>query len=88
MRQAAEINGIAFTTLRRRFHEGQNRVARHEGQQLITAADERAIVQWIYRLELAGLLPRVEHIREGVMLLRNEVQEDNLDSIIGKHGIT
>ena len=88
MRQAAEINGIAFTTLRRRFHGGKNRVAGHEGQQLITAAEERAIVRWIYRLELAGFPPRIEHVREAVMLLRKEALEENLQSIIGQHWIT
>ncbi|KAF8419212.1 hypothetical protein EV426DRAFT_616369 [Tirmania nivea] len=57
IRKAAEINSIAYTTLRRRFHGGQGRVARQERQHLVIAAEERAIVHWIYRLELAGFPP-------------------------------
>ena len=52
--KAANITGIAYSTLQRRFHGTQSRAAAHEAQQIITAAQERAIVQWIYRLELAS----------------------------------
>ena len=86
IRKAAEINGIAYPTLRWRFHGGQNRVAAHEGQQLITAAEERAIVRWIYRLELAGFPPRIEHVREAVLILRDDPED--LDKVIGKNWIT
>lgn len=84
--KAADINGIALTTLRRRFHGGQGRIAGHESQQLVTAAEERAIVRWIYRMEFAGFPPRIEHVREAVIILR-EVPE-NLDQVVGKNWIT
>ena len=44
IRKAAQINGIAYSTLRGRLHGAQDYVAAHESQQLVTAAEERAIV--------------------------------------------
>ena len=90
IRKAAEINGIAYTTLYRRFHGGKTRVAGHEDQQLVTAAEERAIVRWIYRLELAGFPPRIEHVREAVLILWEDLQDDSqaLDAVVGKNWIT
>lgn len=52
----------------------------------MTAAEERAILRWIYRLELAGFPPRIEHVREAVMNLRDE--PDDLDAVIGKDWTT
>ena len=86
IRKAADINGISYSTLQRRFHGGQDRVAAHEAQQLVTGAEERAIVRWIYRLELAGFPPRIEHVREAVMILQDN--SEDLDKVIGKNWIT
>ena len=83
--KAANICGVAYTTLRRRFHGGKGRVGGHEVQQLLTAAEEQAIVHWIYRLELAAFPPWIEHVREAVMILRDE--PDDLDAVIGKNWI-
>lgn len=86
IRKAADINAISYSTLQRRFHGAQDRVAAHEAQQLVTAAEERAIVRWIYQLELAGFSPRIDHVREAVMILRDS--PNNLDQVIGKNWIT
>lgn len=86
IRKAADITGIAYTTLQRRWHGGSTRVKSHEHQQLVTAAEERAIVRWIYKLEEAGFPPRTEHVREAVLLLHTG--EQNLDSKVGKNWIT
>lgn len=88
IRKAAKSNGIAYTTLRRRFHGGKDRVAGHEGQQLITAAEERAVVRWIYLLELAGFSPRIADVREAVTITRNGTDDIDVDQVIGKNWIT
>jgi len=59
--KAANITGVAYNKLQRRIQASKSRVAAYEAQQLITTAEERAI-RWIYRLELAGFPPRIEHV--------------------------
>ena len=77
IRNAANIGSVAYTTLHRQLHAGQGSGGGHEVQHLVTAAQERAIVRWIYRLELPGFPPRIE---EAVMILQDEL--DDLDAVI------
>ena len=73
------MTGVAYSTLQGHFHGTQSRAATHGAQQLTTGA-ERAIVRWTYRLGLAGIPPRIEH------MLNDD--PDDLDQPIVKNWIS
>jgi len=51
LRRTAEAYDIPLTTLRRRLAGGTTRIKAHAYQQLLTTAEEKAVVRWIYQLE-------------------------------------
>ena len=64
-------------------------------RQLLTPAEERAIVRWIVRLEELGFPPRVRHAKEAILLLKHpelgmeeEVVEGYFEKKIGKNYLT
>ena len=83
IRKAAEAHGIGYTTLHRRLNGGLSRVLAHAGQQLLSPAKERAIVRWIVKMEEFGFPPRIEHVKEAVILLKGDWDEE-----VGKNWIT
>ena len=50
LRRTAEAYNISLTTFRRRLAGGVSCALAHESQQLLTVAEEKAVVRWIYRL--------------------------------------
>jgi len=57
LRKTAEAYGLAYTTLNRRVHGGLPRMLAHAYQQLISPAEEKAILRWIIKLEEWGFPP-------------------------------
>jgi len=51
LRRTAEAYDIPLTTLRRRLAGGTTYIKAHAYQQLLTTAEEKAVVRWIYQLE-------------------------------------
>ena len=84
LRRTAEAYDIPLTTLRRRLAEGISCALAHESQQLLTVAEEKAIVRWIYRLEEFGFPPRTQHVREAVALLKGLTWTEE----VGKNWVT
>ena len=68
MRRAAEAYGVHYSTLRRRLKGGSSRKAAHIKQQLLSTADEKAIVRWIVQMKEFGFPPRVSHVKEAILL--------------------
>ena len=85
LRKAAEVYGLAYTTLYRRVHGSLTRVQGHAHQQLLSAAEERAILHWIIKLEEWGFPPWIEHVKEAVILPEAYWPENET---IGKNWIT
>jgi len=95
VRNAAEAFGVHYSTLRRHLKGGKSRKLAHVHQQLLTLAEERAIVRWIVRLEEFGFPPRVSHVKEAIVLLKHpelgleeEVIERYFEGRIGKNYLT
>ena len=84
LRRTAEAYNIPLTTLRRRLAGGVSRALAHESQQLLTIAEEKAVVRWIYRLEEFGFPPRTQHVKEAAALLKGPTWTDK----VGKNWIT
>ena len=84
LRRTAEAYDIPLTTLRRRLGGGVSCALAHESQQLLTVAEEKAVVRWIYRLEEFGFPPRTQHVKEAVSLLKESTWTEG----VGKNWIT
>ena len=74
-RRAAEAYGVHYSTLRRRLKGSTSRQKAHIKQQLLSPADEKAIVRWIVRMEEFGFPPRVSHVKEAISLLKGGTGE-------------
>lgn len=59
LRRAAEAYGVHYSTLHRRMKGSTSRRKAHIKQQLLSPADEKAIVRWIVRMEEFGFPPRM-----------------------------
>ena len=81
LRRTAEAYDIPLTTLRRRLAGGISCALAHESQQLLTVAEEKAVVRWIYRLEEFRLPPRTQHVREAVALLKGPTWTEEVAKI-------
>lgn len=68
LRDAAEVHGIAFSTLRGHLIGTTTQVLSHQHLQL-SPADEYAVVRWIGGLEREKFSPRIEHIRQAASLI-------------------
>ena len=71
IRKAAEAYGVHYSTVRRRLKGAKSRRIANSHRQLLTPAEERAIVRWIVRLEEFGFPPRVHHVKEAIILLKH-----------------
>ena len=81
--------------MRRRLRGAKARKLAHVHQQLLTPAEERAIVRWIVQLEEFGFPPRVRHVKEAIVLLKHpelgleeEAIEGYFEGAIGKKYLT
>ena len=59
LRKPAEAHGLGYTTLHPQVHGGLTRVQAHAHQQLLSAAEEKAILRWIIKLEERGFPLRI-----------------------------
>ena len=62
--RAAVKFGVSKSTLLRRLRGGKTRSVSHQHQQLLTAAEEKALCNWISRLNDRGFPPRVANVPE------------------------
>jgi len=95
IRKAAEAYEVHYSTVRRRLRGAKARKLAHVHQQLLTPAEERAIVRWIVQLEEFGFPPRVRHVKEAIVLLKHpeldleeEAIEGYFEGAIGKNYLT
>jgi len=71
IRQTVEAHDVAFSTLRRRLNSGMTCSLAHATQQLLTVAEEKAVVRWILCMEGFGFPLRISHVKEAVVLLKS-----------------
>ena len=61
---AARAHGVAESTLRARVKGRKSRAEANETKQLLSQAEERALIQWILEVSKAGYPPRKPQVRE------------------------
>jgi len=71
IRKAAEAYGVHYSTVRRRLKGAKLRKFAHTHQELLTPAEEKSIVRWIVQLKEFGFPPRVNHVKEAIVLLKH-----------------
>jgi len=62
--QAAKAHGIALSTLKGRWKGKASRAEGRVQSQLLSDAEEKALVQWVSQLTVNGFPPRYSTIRE------------------------
>ena len=63
IRATAEAYGVPYSTLHGRLNRGhQNRLAARGKDQILAPAEEKAIVNWITKLDNRGFPPRVDMV--------------------------
>ena len=73
IRKAASAYNLSHAVLARRLNgTSQNRALAHTHRQLLTPSEEQCIVQWILKLKEWGFPPRIEHVKEAVIILKND----------------
>ena len=77
LRQAAESEGLALSTVYGRLKGRQSRRKAHEVHQILSEAEERSIVRQIEDMDHRGFPMRVDHVREIALKL--------LDGAKGRH---
>ena len=61
---AAKAHGVPEPTLRARKKGRASRAEANETKQILSAAEEKALVQWILEVSSAGYPPRKSQVRE------------------------
>ena len=83
IRAAAESYGVPYSTFYGRLNGGrQNRLVAHEKDQIIAPAEEKAIVNWITRLDNRRFPPRVDMV---VYQAKKILQARGGDLKLGSH---
>ena len=85
--EAAIAFDLPKSTLGHRLQGRENRQKAHEDQQLFTPAAEKAIVQWILKLDDYGFPPRIDRLWSLVHVLANDKGQGGQDQI-GKNWMT
>ena len=75
LRRAVEAYGVHYSTLRRRLEGSTSRGKAHIQQQLLSPADEKAIVRWMIRMEEFGFPPRISHVKKATSLLKGGIDK-------------
>ena len=56
---------------------------------LLTPQEEKAIVRWIFKLDEWGFPPRLEHVKEAIVLLKYGAESaESYEDKIGQHYIS
>jgi hypothetical protein len=64
IREAAEVHGIAYSSLRDRLAGAKNRQEAHVEQQNLTPVEENAIKKWILKLDDWGFPPKHQYVKD------------------------
>ena len=89
IRQAAESQGLAYSTLYGRLKGRLPRRKAHELDQTLGEAEERAIVRQIEDMDRRGFPMRVDHVREmGLRLLSEREGQSREKVYLGKHWVS
>ena len=86
IREASAAYSLAYTTLRDWLAGSQKRAIAHEGRQLLTPLDEKAVLHWITKLESWGFPLKIDHGKEAAKLLSgSEVGKNWITSFLNRH---
>ena len=89
IRQAAESQGLAYSTLYGRLKGRLPRQKAHELDQSLGEAEERAIVRQIEDMDRRGFPMRVDHVREMGLWLLSEREGQSRDKVyLGKNWVS
>ena len=69
----AKAHGVLEPTLRARKKGRASRAEANETKQILSAAKEKALVQWILKVSSAGYPPRKSQVREIAKQIRREL---------------
>lgn len=84
LRQASALTGVPYATLQRRRQGAKPRTEAHQPEQLLSAVQERVLVDWIKRNDNWGFPPRLWEVEEKGLLLAGK--NPSLTTI-GKHWV-
>ena len=89
IRQAAESQGLAYSTLYGRIKGRQPRRKAHEPNQSLGEAEDSAVVKQIEDMDRRGFPMRVDHVREiGLRILGKREGQAQNTAYLGKHWIS
>ena len=89
LRQAAESEGLALSTVYGRLKGRQSRRKAHEVHQILSVAEERSIIKQIEDMDHRGFPMRVDHVREiALKLLDGEKGRSKDTARLDRHWIT
>ena len=72
VRAAAKAHGVPESTLRGRHSGGKSRAQANEAKQLLSQAEEKALVRWIHEVSMDGYPPRKPRVREMAEEIRRQ----------------